>query len=152
MTSTGSNSRGCKLLVATALAFGMLTTASLAHTPEQEQMCAGDAMRLCSSEIPNVDRITACMHRQRASLSDGCKAVFRKESAGDSHSRQLRTGQSRQADQSGSGQGEVINTIDRKINPRWIQRLAGCAGELLSICTDRARCFRRTVSARCVRI
>jgi hypothetical protein len=42
-------------------------------------MCASDAMRLCSSEIPDVDRITACMVRQRASLSDGCKAVFRKE-------------------------------------------------------------------------
>ena len=79
MAFTGSNTRGCKLLIATALAFGMLTTASLAHTPEQQQMCAGDAMRLCSSEIPNVDRITACMVRQRASLSDGCKAVFRKE-------------------------------------------------------------------------
>ena len=81
MTSTNSNSSGCKLLVATALAFGMLTTASLAHTPEQEQMCAGDAMRLCSSEIPNVDRITACMVSKRASLSDGCKAVFGKETS-----------------------------------------------------------------------
>ena len=79
MTSTVSSFAGCKLLAATVLAFGMLTTASLAHTAEQEQMCAGDAMRLCSSEIPDVDRITACMHRQRAALSDGCKAVFRKE-------------------------------------------------------------------------
>lgn len=79
MTSTNSNGRGCKLLVATAFAFGMLTTASLAHTPEQEQMCAGDAMRLCSSEIPNVDRITACMYTKRASLSEGCKAVFGKD-------------------------------------------------------------------------
>lgn len=79
MTSTASNFAGCKLLAATVLAFGMLTTASLAHTAEQEQMCASDAMRLCSSEIPDVDRITACMHRQRAALSDGCKAVFRKE-------------------------------------------------------------------------
>ena len=79
MAFTGSNFGSCRLLVATVLAFGMLTTASLAHTPEQEQMCTGDAMRLCSSEIPDVDRITACMVRQRASLSDGCKAVFRKE-------------------------------------------------------------------------
>jgi hypothetical protein len=79
MISTDSNFSGCKLLVATAFAFGMLTTASLAHTAEQEQMCASDAMRLCSSEIPDVDRITACMHRQRAALSSGCKAVFSKE-------------------------------------------------------------------------
>jgi hypothetical protein len=63
-------------VVATALMLGMLTTASQAYTFEQEQMCSGDAMRLCSSEIPNVARITACMERQRDSLSDGCKAVF----------------------------------------------------------------------------
>jgi hypothetical protein len=63
-------------MVATALVFGMLTTASQAYTLEQQQMCSGDAMRLCSSEIPNVERITACMERQRQYLSDGCKAVF----------------------------------------------------------------------------
>ncbi|MEN3350692.1 MAG: hypothetical protein V7632_4327 [Bradyrhizobium sp.] len=65
-----------KLLAATAFALGLLTTASYAYTDEQQQMCAGDAMRLCSAEIPDVDRVTACMIRQRAQLSDGCKAVF----------------------------------------------------------------------------
>lgn len=79
MTFSRSNFGGCKLLAATTLVLGMLTTASKAYTPEQQQMCSGDAMRLCSSEIPDVDRITACMIRQRASLSDGCKAVFQKE-------------------------------------------------------------------------
>jgi hypothetical protein len=63
-------------MVATALVFGMLTTVCQAYTMEQQQMCSGDAMRLCSSEIPNVERITACMERQREYLSDGCKAVF----------------------------------------------------------------------------
>ncbi|MDO9060268.1 MAG: hypothetical protein Q7U92_14780 [Bradyrhizobium sp.] len=81
MTSTISNFGSCKWLVASVLALGMLTTAAQAHTPEQQQMCTADAMRLCSSEIPDVERITACMHRQRAALSDGCKAVFRKEPA-----------------------------------------------------------------------
>jgi hypothetical protein len=70
-----------KLMVATTLALGLLTTASHAHTPEQEQMCTGDAMRLCGSEIPDVERVTACMIRQQASLSPGCKAVFRMEPA-----------------------------------------------------------------------
>ena len=36
----------------------------------------GDAMRLCASEIPDVERVTACMVQKRAQLSDGCKAVF----------------------------------------------------------------------------
>jgi len=66
----------CKLVIATTLMLGPLTTASQAYTFEQEQMCSGDAMRLCSSEIPDVARITACMERQRDSLSNGCKAVF----------------------------------------------------------------------------
>ena len=79
MALASSNIVRCKSLVATGLMLGMLTTASHAYTPEQEQMCASDAMRLCSSDIPNVDRITACMIRQRAALSDGCKAVFQKE-------------------------------------------------------------------------
>ena len=76
MALASSNIVRCKSLVATGLMFGMLTTASHAYTPEQEQMCWGDAMRLCYSEIPDVGRITACMERQRESLSDGCKAVF----------------------------------------------------------------------------
>jgi hypothetical protein len=67
------------LVVATVLVVGMFSTASHAYTLEQQEMCSGDAMRLCSSEIPNVDRITACMERQRDSLSDGCKPVFEAE-------------------------------------------------------------------------
>jgi hypothetical protein len=77
MAFTGSIVRHGKLLFASTFAFGMLTTASYAYTQEQQQMCTGDAMRLCSSEIPDVDRVTACMVRQRTLLSDGCKAVFR---------------------------------------------------------------------------
>jgi hypothetical protein len=76
MIFRGSNIASCKLMVATALMLGTLTTASNAYTLEQQEMCSGDAMRLCSSEIPNVERITACMERQRDSLSEGCKAVF----------------------------------------------------------------------------
>jgi hypothetical protein len=36
-----------------------LPTASQAFSPEAQQMCAGDAFRLCSSEIPNIPRIIA---------------------------------------------------------------------------------------------
>jgi hypothetical protein len=76
MAFTASTVRHGKLLIATTFAFAMLTTVSHAYTPEQEQMCTGDAMRLCSSEIPDVERVTACMVQKRAQLSDGCKAVF----------------------------------------------------------------------------
>lgn len=75
MTLIASNARACKMLIATGFAFA-LGTAANAYTAEQQQMCTGDAMRLCSSEIPDVDRVTACMVQKRTQLSDGCKAVF----------------------------------------------------------------------------
>lgn len=68
--------RSTQLLAASALALGVLTTGALAHTPEQQQMCSGDAMRLCGEFIPNVDQITACMIQKYSQLSDGCKSVF----------------------------------------------------------------------------
>jgi hypothetical protein len=78
MTFTGTLFRGSKLVAAAALALGLLTTASFAYTQEQQQLCTGDAMRLCNSEIPDVDRVTACMIAKQAQFSDGCKSVFRK--------------------------------------------------------------------------
>jgi hypothetical protein len=65
-----------KLAIATALTLGALTTVAYAHTAEQEQLCTGDAMRLCSAEIPDVGRVTACMIQKRTQLSEGCKSVF----------------------------------------------------------------------------
>ena len=44
-------------------------------TAAQRAACTGDAFRLCASEIPNVAGITACLHRERASLSAGCRTV-----------------------------------------------------------------------------
>jgi hypothetical protein len=76
MAFNASTVRACKMLIATTFALAALSTSAQAYTPEQEQMCTGDAMRLCSSEIPDVERVTACMVQKRAQLSDGCKAVF----------------------------------------------------------------------------
>jgi hypothetical protein len=63
------------LLIATALTIATLSGAK-AYTAEQEQLCTNDAFRLCSSEIPDVDRVTACMLRNKPALSAGCKSVF----------------------------------------------------------------------------
>jgi hypothetical protein len=66
-------------------AFGLAWAASLAPapaaaqnrgTPEQQQACQPDAMRLCSEFVPDVDRITACMIKNRIRLSPPCRAVF----------------------------------------------------------------------------
>ncbi|MGY3450186.1 hypothetical protein [Bradyrhizobium sp. USDA 4353] len=64
-------------LLGTALpVLTMVPVSVYAYTAEQEQACTGDALRLCSSEIPDVDRITACMARRKAELSPPCRAQF----------------------------------------------------------------------------
>jgi hypothetical protein len=67
--------------IATVLAvcLAMLPATGHAFTQDdQRRLCTGDVFRLCASEIPSVERITACMHKQRASLSEGCRRVFGK--------------------------------------------------------------------------
>lgn len=65
------------LLLATVLSVSLWPAASNAYTPEQEQACTGDAFRLCSSDIPDVSRVTACMVRNKSQLSPACRAHFR---------------------------------------------------------------------------
>jgi hypothetical protein len=77
MFAIGTGNFQFGLMLATALAFAMLPGASRAYTPEQEQACTNDAFRLCSAEIPDVDRVTACMARNKSQLSPGCRAQFR---------------------------------------------------------------------------
>ena len=45
-------------------------------TPAQRRACTPDVYRLCAGEIPNVRAITNCLRRQKASLSEACRAVF----------------------------------------------------------------------------
>jgi hypothetical protein len=62
-----------------ALALTLATTGSALAalaTPEQKKACTPDVYRLCAGEIPNVRAITACLRRQKASLSNACRAVF----------------------------------------------------------------------------
>ncbi len=79
MSSFHARVRTFGLGVAAVLSF-MMFSAHLASaaTPEQRQYCTPDVFRLCSSDIPNVAAITACMRKQKANLSPACKAVFDK--------------------------------------------------------------------------
>ncbi len=65
------------LMLTVALSVSLWSRPGRAYTPEQEQACTSDAFRLCSSEIPNVDRVTACMVRNKSQLSPACRAQFR---------------------------------------------------------------------------
>lgn len=70
------------MILALAVSMTALSTSSsFAFSAEAQQMCTGDAFRLCSSEIPNIAKITACMRKQRANLSVGCRQVMDKDDA-----------------------------------------------------------------------
>jgi hypothetical protein len=77
--------RQATIVAAFAASFSVLSsTSSPAFTAEAQQMCTGDAFRLCSSDIPNIPAITACMKKNRANLSSGCRAVMDKDAAAQS--------------------------------------------------------------------
>ena len=65
------------MLLATVLGVSISPAAGQTYTPEQEQACTGDAFRLCSSEIPDVGRVTACMVAKKDQLSPPCRVYFR---------------------------------------------------------------------------
>jgi len=46
---------------------------------EKEAACRDDAMRLCSQNIPDRDKITSCMRERMPKLSPACRAVFEDE-------------------------------------------------------------------------
>ena len=64
------------LVLAGAVTALMWPHAGAAYTPEHRQACAPDAMRLCFAHIPDVDRIKACMIRNKSQLSPACRAFF----------------------------------------------------------------------------
>ena len=45
-------------------------------TWEQQQACTPDVWRLCGAQIPDANRIVACLRRNTPQLSDRCRAVF----------------------------------------------------------------------------
>lgn len=70
-----------KTIVAIVFTLGMLSTAATsfaAGTAEQRKACTPDVFRLCSSEIPFVSKIVACLQKKRTQLSPGCRTVFSK--------------------------------------------------------------------------
>ncbi len=75
MKSAGSQ-RIRWIIILASIGAVTLPASGNAYTEEQQRLCNDDAMRLCGEYVPDVDRITACMHRQRALLSKECKSVF----------------------------------------------------------------------------
>ena len=59
-----------------ALMAALAPSPAAAYTQEQRSACEGDAMRLCSAYVQDINHITACMKRNRRNLSSGCRAAF----------------------------------------------------------------------------
>ena len=62
--------------ISALVAFVPLGSLNAAGTAEQQQACFEDAIKFCGSEIPDVQRITACMVRKIDNLSPRCRAQF----------------------------------------------------------------------------
>ena len=71
-----------RIALGVALAIGGIVAQNAAFaeeyrgTMEQQMACTPDVWRLCSAQIPDVSRITACLRQNTPLLSSGCRAVF----------------------------------------------------------------------------
>jgi hypothetical protein len=85
MSAFTSKPRQAGLVLAFALTVSAVSsTQSFAFSSEARSQCTGDAFKFCSSEIPNIPAITACMFKHKAQLSTGCRAVMDKDIASKS--------------------------------------------------------------------
>ncbi|MBI5319547.1 hypothetical protein [Bradyrhizobium sp.] len=68
--------KGCTIGLFLSLFAGGTAFAQYQGTPDQRRACTPDVYRLCAGEIPNVRAITACLRRNKPSLSEACRAAF----------------------------------------------------------------------------
>ncbi len=70
-------------LAGTAVLATLLASSSAGFaqgTPEQRAACMGDVFKFCSSEIPSVAKVTACMKANGPKLSPACRATANSKS------------------------------------------------------------------------
>jgi hypothetical protein len=67
--------------------FAGIATAAPGHTPEAEQACTPDVMRLCSEAIPDERRIVACLKKKRRLISVACTTAMTPKSRKKKHRR-----------------------------------------------------------------
>ena len=71
-----------RIALGVALVIGGLATQGAAFaqehrgTLEQQMACTPDVWRLCSDQIPDENRIVACLQANTPQLSSACRAVF----------------------------------------------------------------------------
>ncbi len=70
------------VLAATLTLAAVASSGYAASQDDEDHACRGDAFHFCASEIPNKEKITACMKQHYAELSPPCKAMFKKPPKG----------------------------------------------------------------------
>ncbi|CAE6833345.1 MULTISPECIES: hypothetical protein [Paraburkholderia] len=65
------------VLAASLVALGAVTAVHAASQDDQSKACRGDAMHFCAADIPNKEKITACMKQHLDELSPPCRAMFK---------------------------------------------------------------------------
>jgi len=65
------------------LALALLPTAAIAEfkpSAELRSACMGDAIKLCSASLFNMDSLHACLMAKKSEVSPGCRAQYDAES------------------------------------------------------------------------
>jgi hypothetical protein len=79
----GSDMRTCRIFLSLAIAIGggiavqnPAFSQEYRGTLEQQMACTPDVFRLCGEQIPDTNRIVACLRQNTPQLSSPCRAVF----------------------------------------------------------------------------
>jgi hypothetical protein len=80
----------CWLALLAGAIFLSLDGANAQGSPDAQQACTGDAMRLCADAIPDVPKVTACMKAKYRQLSAPCRLVMAGGGNHVTHHRQVR--------------------------------------------------------------
>ena len=68
------------------LAVGLAPPPAAAQgTPQQQQACTPDVMRLCNQFVPDVAKISVCMAQNRSKISQACRDAFPVAQRGRKH-------------------------------------------------------------------
>ena len=67
---------GVALVVGGIVVQGAAFAQEYRGTMEQQMACTPDVWRLCSDQIPDTNRIVACLQQNTPQLSSACRAVF----------------------------------------------------------------------------
>ena len=76
MTKIRSVLLGAAIIGSLVSYFPIAAFAGYKPTAAERSDCMGDALSLCSSAIPNTDRIVSCLGSKKSQLSASCRAHF----------------------------------------------------------------------------